>query len=315
MGQELNLYGNDLFGNPIVPPSRGKVSDEFIVPPFSVLNSRDGFWQTRKRMWKRLGINSEIGRSAELCLAQSLNKIDPRKTYTGTSIFDPVTCELMYKWFCPPGGQVLDPFAGGSVRGVVAVLLGYQYWGCDLSKIQIKANRQQADIICKNQPVWVCGDSLDTFYAAPKGDFLFTCPPYGDLEKYSDHPRDISNMEYHTFIAAYSRILLKGFKKLNQNRFACIVVGDFRDKSGFLRGFVGDTERVMSDIGFKYYNEIIYLENGLNTAAMRAKKQFNAARKAIKTHQNILVFVKGDPKTATQHITSRLTGRQKAAAS
>ena len=35
----------------------------------------------------------------------------------GTSIFDPVVCELAYTWFAPVGGVVLDPFAGGSVRG------------------------------------------------------------------------------------------------------------------------------------------------------------------------------------------------------
>ena len=31
---------------------------------------------------------------------------------SGTSIFDPVLCELVYRWFCPAGGAVLDPFAG-----------------------------------------------------------------------------------------------------------------------------------------------------------------------------------------------------------
>jgi hypothetical protein len=43
---------------------------------------------------------------------------------SGTSIFDPVLCELAYAWFSPPGGIVLDPFAGGSVRGMVASKLG-----------------------------------------------------------------------------------------------------------------------------------------------------------------------------------------------
>ena len=33
----------------------------------------------------------------------------------GTSVFCPVLCELMLRWFCPAGGSVLDPFAGGSV--------------------------------------------------------------------------------------------------------------------------------------------------------------------------------------------------------
>jgi hypothetical protein len=54
------------------------------------------------------------------------------RTITGTSIFDPVLCELAYRWFCPPGGLVLDPFAGGSVRGIVAAKLGRQYVGYDL---------------------------------------------------------------------------------------------------------------------------------------------------------------------------------------
>lgn len=46
---------------------------------------------------------------------------------SGTSIFDPVLCELAYRWFCPPGGSILDPFAGGSVRGIVAGILGREY--------------------------------------------------------------------------------------------------------------------------------------------------------------------------------------------
>ena len=40
--------------------------------------------------------------------------------YSGTSVFDPVLCEVAYRWFSPPGGHVLDPFAGGSVRGILA---------------------------------------------------------------------------------------------------------------------------------------------------------------------------------------------------
>src|SRR5271154_2766551 len=51
----------------------------------------------------------------------------------GTSVFDPVLCEIVYRWFCPYGGLVLDPFAGGSVRGIVASKCGRRYIGMDLS--------------------------------------------------------------------------------------------------------------------------------------------------------------------------------------
>jgi hypothetical protein len=65
-------------------------------------------------------------------------------THTCTSIFDPVLCELVYLWSCPPAGLVLDAFAGGSVRGIVANRLGRRYYGVDLSARQIAANEEQA---------------------------------------------------------------------------------------------------------------------------------------------------------------------------
>ena len=40
----------------------GKLSDRFMLPPFSVLNAREGWWQDRKRAWLALGIKSELGR-------------------------------------------------------------------------------------------------------------------------------------------------------------------------------------------------------------------------------------------------------------
>jgi hypothetical protein len=38
------------------------LSDRFGVPPFSVLDARQGYWQDRKRAWLALGIKSELGR-------------------------------------------------------------------------------------------------------------------------------------------------------------------------------------------------------------------------------------------------------------
>lgn len=40
----------------------GSLAAMFGVPPFSVLNARDGWWQDRKRAWLSLGIQSELGR-------------------------------------------------------------------------------------------------------------------------------------------------------------------------------------------------------------------------------------------------------------
>jgi DNA modification methylase len=214
---------------------------------------------------------------------------------TGTSIFDPVLCELAYRWFAPPQGQIVDPFSGGSVRGIVASILGYKYWGCDLRSEQIAANREQAEEICESAPpVWTCGDSMETLESAPEADFVFSCPPYGDLERYSDDQRDISTMDYHAFMGAYRRIILRACLRLKPNRFACFVVGDFRDpRSGHYRNFVADTIESFRQCGLGLYNEAI-LVTAVGSLPIRVGKQFKTGRKLGKTHQNILVFVKGD---------------------
>ena len=41
---------------------KGNLSDRFMIPPFTVLNAREGWWQDRKRAWLALGIKSELGR-------------------------------------------------------------------------------------------------------------------------------------------------------------------------------------------------------------------------------------------------------------
>lgn len=219
---------------------------------------------------------------------------------SGTSIFDPVLCELAYRWFCPPGGAIVDPFAGGSVRGIVASVLGYPYWGCELRAEQVAANRAQAAEICGDPlPAWHIGDARGIVAVADGRafDFLFTCPPYGDLERYSDDPRDVSTLPYADFLPAFNAIIAESCALLKPDRFACVCVGDFRDKRGNYQGFPGDTVAAFRAAGLALYNEAI-LVTAAGSLPIRAGKQFRASRKLGKTHQNVLVFVKGDGKAA-----------------
>lgn len=310
----LALYGHDMFGEIIKPKASGIVAERFTIPPFTILDAKQGDWQNRKRAWQSIGIRGEVGRDASSYnttewikekglsgINQSIQGTD--KEWTGTSIFDPVLCELMYRWFNQPGGQIIDPFAGGSVRGIVAGMLGMEYWGCDLRQEQITENQKQASEIQPGiMPQWVCGDSMQTLDSAPDSDFLFSCPPYGDLEVYSDNPDDLSNMEWHTFVAAYKRIILRSVMKMKPDTFACFVVGDFRDKKGFYRNFVSTTIEAFELCGARLYNEAI-LSTSVGSACMRVTKQFDSGRKMAKTHQNVLVFCKGDWKKAAKKCT------------
>jgi DNA modification methylase len=223
---------------------------------------------------------------------------------SGTSIFDPVLCELAYRWFCPQNGLVLDPFAGGSVRGIVASRLGRQYVGIDLRPEQIAANREQANTICGDpMPVWHEGDSRNLARIADgvEADLVFSCPPYADLERYSDNPRDLSTMEYADFLAAYREIIAASIALLKPDRFACFVVGDARDSKGFYYGLPWHTVQAFEDAGARLYNEAV-LVTAVGSLPIRVAKQFESSRKLGKTHQNCLVFCKGDPRRATAAI-------------
>ena len=283
----------DLFGKEII--DKESLRDKWIEPPFTRLDAVSGSWQKRKQKWLRLGIKSELGREGALCLAQGLNALDPRESYTGTSVFDPVLCELMYKWFCKDNGDILDPFAGGSVRGIVANYLDYNYTGIELRQVQVDNNREQAiDLLdIKKQPSWYVGDSNDVLDGFNKEfDFVFSCPPYMDLEVYSDLPNDLSTMSDDAFTKVYESIINKTCKLLKKGSFACFVVGDVRDKQGYYKDFITITKMAFYKAGLKLYNEAILLENGLNTAAMRADRQFRSGKKLVKVHQNILIFKK-----------------------
>lgn len=303
-----------------------KLSDRFLIAPFSVFNAREGWWQDRKRAWISIGIKSELGRDHSTKEGIRLGTKNSKSAATGrryvdgkrqeaglvsdsdVSIFDPVLCEIAYRWFLPRGGLVVDPFAGGSVRGIVAAKLGARYRGHELRAEQCVANEIQCkDILGAKGSLraqWIRGDSRKTLQKKIRGDkadLVFTCPPYADLERYSDDPLDLSTMPYLKFLEAYFQIIKLACAQLKENRFAVIVVGEVRGKdSGAYYNFVGDTISAFmrADVGLRYYNEAILL-TAIGSLPIRAAEGFSKSRKLGKTHQNILVFCKGDPKKAT----------------
>jgi hypothetical protein len=215
-GPEAGGEGGSQGGGPEMLRVPGGLWERFLLPPFTVLDARGGWWRERKQVWLSLGIKSEVGRggaapgstggaptsgawlnrkadgstapadgkwkkgapaakglavkdvagyvpdfykvkrAVEERLGRTLSKKEFEENHlhefinkhaglsaTGTSVFDPVLCELALRWFSGPGARVLDPFAGGSVRGIVAAALGREYVGIELRAEQVGANREQ----------------------------------------------------------------------------------------------------------------------------------------------------------------------------
>ena len=326
--EDLEMYGFDdkelagIFGDmdKYDDFEKGSIAEKYLIPPFSVLDTRAGKWQDRKRVWLDMGIQSEKGRDNDL-MGSGLVTLSAKQDTTyktgvglsGTSVFDPVLAEISYKWFAPKGGSIVDPFCGGSVRGIVAAKLGYRYSGTELRAEQVDANKEQGVALLTNgepMPNWICDDALNiATHITEKHDLLFTCPPYADLEVYSDDPRDISNMEYAQFVDVYKRIIKEAASCLNDNRFAVVVVGEVRGKNGEYYNFIGDTISAFVEAGMHYYNEAI-LVNMIGTLPLRINKQFMSGRKIGKTHQNILMFWKGDLSKVKETVESWTIGEE-----
>lgn len=287
------------------PPT---LAERLVVPPFSTLDRRAGYWQQRRRRWLALGLDSGEGRDDDLTYAglDSLAGNGDFAAYAalsqqGTSLFDPVLTEISLRWFTAPNSWVYDPFSGGVVRGLVASHLGRRYLGLDLSERQIEANEAQAHLCGSPAPIWEPGDAT-VGPLVPAGevfDHVHTCPPYADLEVYSDDPRDLSNMPYGLFLLAYQQAIHDAVSRLKPDRFATWVISDLRDGAGYYRGLVGDTIDAFRQAGARLYNDCVILDP-VGTGAVRAQGTFTH-RKVVRLHQHLLVFVKGSARAAAAH--------------
>lgn len=309
-----------------------KLNDIFVVPPFSILDSRQGYWQERKRAWREKlgGINGdsrncllfecaqmrypklysesrakrkELGISfteylEEYCSKEELEQIEKNTFACGVSLFDPVLAEILCKWFTPSDDALIfDCFAGDTQKGLVFAHCGRRFKGIELRQEQVDINNS----LIKDRGLaieYVCDDGCNVakHFEKESQDMLFSCPPYYDLEVYSDLENDASNQgSYEEFLEILDRAFSSAITCLKDNRFAVIVVGDVRNKkNGSYYGFHDDIKRIFRKNGMNVLNELIYIET-TGTTALRVNR-YMEFRKVAKTHQNVLVFYKGNPK-------------------
>ena len=288
------------------------LKDRFGTNPFSVLRADTADWIKQKRQWEYIlqDRKNNVRDTVAKGNTPYINNFE-KEDFKGAkspnagmiSTFDPFLCELMVKWFSEEGDLIVDPFAGGVVRGAVSCILKRAYIGIDISEKQVEHNRKQwqdikgrYDISKELDPTYYIGDSKECMPELMTGsvDMILTCPPYYNLERYTDKQADLSNMgSYAEFYSLYKYILEECARALKPGGYAVIVVEEIRDKDGSFYGFVPDTIRACMNAGLQYYNEMI-LVNPIAILGIRSTKYFVASRKVGRHHQNVLVFKKGE---------------------
>ena len=269
----------------------------FLVPPFSILDARQGYWTERKRAWKELIGDTGQARESVNVIAYSAESgyVDVSK-FNDASILDPVLSEVICRWFTPNNkSKCFDVFAGDTVFGYVSSHLGHEFTGIELRQEQSDFNNAQCNGL---NAKYICDDGRNVLRHIKKQsqDLFFSCPPYYVLEVYSDLEDDASNQEtYEDFYKIIDTAFTNGIKCLKENRFAVVVCGDVRNKkTGEYYGFPDDIKTTFRKNGTMLYNELILIDP-IGTAAFRAGKYMDS-RKVAKVHQNVLVFYKGNTK-------------------
>jgi len=247
----------------------------------------------RIRDWRRL--TNETGHSGT---RNETFRHDHDSIYTGSfSVFPVPLAEWIFLRYGPhESGCVLDAFSGGPPRALAASIMGYEYVGFEIRQEQINENLQTLGNlgIDRSRVTYVCGDGTHCDgYNHRCFDFALTCPPYHDLEKYSELPTDLSNLgSYDDFNQAMFTCAQTHRRLMKPGSFVCLVVGNFRYKKGPKKGelidFRGDTVNNFRDAGFQFWQDIVLSKN-FASAAVRSSVAWSG-KKLVPRHEYLLVF-------------------------
>ena len=214
------------------------------------------------------------------------------------SRFCPVLAEVMPAWFCPRRGAVLALLrrprarAGCQHHGQEIHGLGYPQGADSRQQTRKKASARAP------APKWLALDATEMarVQRGKEFDLVFTCPPFFEMERYSELERDLSTMAREGFQQAYAAILAAA-ARLADHRLMVIITGDVRGEDGGLLNLFEQTREAICGAGLKAWNTANFLPP-LGSLPLRTSASFKAGRKMGRAHQSVQIFLKGCPEQA-----------------
>jgi len=208
------------------------------------------------------------------------------------SEFNPTVAENIINFWSEKGDTILDPFAGRT-RALIANLKDRKYIGFEVSKdVYDKTSKVIYPLCNKPLPQLYNEDSFNIDkYKIPEVDFIFSCPPYWNLEKYESCNGQLSDIQkYPQFLERYKSILQKTTNFLKKDKYCALVVGDFR-KNGIFYNFHIDTINIMKELGMKLH-DLIILQSVTFDIAVRRFGGIKKYKMTSKVHEYLLIFKK-----------------------
>ncbi len=270
----------DLFGDVTIEKS---IKKRIGFLPTSVWRPN---WEITKRLKKLVGDSSQTRESLNSNRSDRRNGVNNGKP----SIFNPNLCQMILSAYCDENSIIYDPFAGGGTRAIISSMFGHKYYGVEIREEEVERINDKKKELDLDFTV-IKGDALNKNFDDIKFNFSLTCPPYYDLEQYSNLDNDLSNQkDYNGFLEMLSKSVKRVYDCLEDDSISVWVVGNFRNKFGELEHLNGDLIRIGKENNFILLDELIY--EGASKVALTRCSKFEKNRKSIRMHEYIVIFKK-----------------------
>lgn len=148
----------------------------------------------------------------ELTDAEILRGLSLGFFVTGYSSFDVTGMDTVFSRYGVR--SVYDPCAGWGERLVYCGSHGIRYFGCDVNPAVVDGHAKIVEHYGFDGAVTVCADSGDFDASGFSHDAVFTCPPYGDREIYTECGAE--NLPWAEFLGWWRRVVEHGVSSMTR---------------------------------------------------------------------------------------------------
>ncbi len=222
----------------------------------------------------------EVG--AQTSERRDVGSHDSQSSRARYSHFPAEVCGLCFQLFLRDATLVFDPFAGWGERHSAAIAAGRRYVGFDINP----------HAIAEAERVYGVQNTLADSREAPIPAFdgLLTCPPYWNLEAYSDSGIDACR-GWEEFLSIYGSILGRCWNAAKPGAVFCIMTGDWRADHHYY-DLTHQTRSVMERMGATFWDEVIVSRASVTKIKIMIPQAVKLGY-TVKLHETLSVFKKG----------------------